>query len=372
MKFKLILLFVFVSFWGQAQETYSYIHERVFEDPFDLVGYNFRPFKMEIPGDYDPTMIEAGAYSFGITRSRLYVHGDEKIRGLYEINNIAPTNYGYKLTLLDPNNPSNRGHLKVITNKYQEVEAIVFKKASKSNEIIFHLSDAPKSLMKKEKKYFTDLGEIAVEETDSLWGTKIYPYLRVNTNSNIQDRLYFADSTSISFEEVITIKEKKKKKKKRRRRKKKKKSKGIEENQSVEETEAVEEIEEANEVEEVNENVNIENIEDATTEEKIEDPAAAPTPEEEDEIVKRKITKTYFVKIKSLVKYKDGTSEIKTQSFPVKKIEEREDVSAKKNEERFQLEIKTKGKKKLYLYLNGDRTVSSFEINGVLYLVRGH
>ena len=369
MKFQLVLLFIFASFLGQAQEAqevYSYIHERVFEDPSDLVGYNFRPFKMEIPGDYSPTMIEPGEYSFGITRGRLYVSGN-KIRGLYEINNIAPANYGYKLTLLDPSNPANRGHLKVITNKYQEVEAIVFKKANKTNEIIFHLSDAPKSLIKKEREYFTDLGEVTIEETDSLWGTTIYPYLSVNTNSNIQGRLYFADSTSISFEEVITIKEKKKKKKRKKKRRKKK-SKEVEEND-------FDELEE-NESTELNENINIENPDEEVTEEERneieEDPAAAPAPEEEEDIVKRKVTKSYFVKIKTKIRYKNGTSEIKVQSFPIKKIEEKEDVSAKKNEERFQLELKTKGKKKLYLYLNGDRTISSFELNGVLYLVRGH
>ena len=68
----------------------------------------------------------------------------------------------------------------------------------------------------------------------------------------------------------------------------------------------------------------------------------------------------------------DGTTEEKTFSYPVKGIEEREDSSARKSEERFQLAIKSKGKKELYLYLKGDRTVSSFEVDGVKYLMRGH
>ena len=144
MRIILFVLFVMTSFNIGAQETYSYINERTFKDPTDLIGYNFKPFKMEIPGDYDPTMIDAGEYSFGVTRSRLYVNGGRDIAGLYEINNIEPTNYGFRVMLLNPRNPSNRGHLKVILNKYMEAEAVVFKRESKAQEVIFHLPDVSK------------------------------------------------------------------------------------------------------------------------------------------------------------------------------------------------------------------------------------
>ena len=71
---------------------------------------------MEIPGNYNPTMVKAGEYSFGITRGRLYVNGNREIEGLYEINNIEPANYGYRILLLNSRNPSDRGHLKIILN----------------------------------------------------------------------------------------------------------------------------------------------------------------------------------------------------------------------------------------------------------------
>ena len=99
---------------------------------------------------------------------------------------------------------------------------------------------------------------------------------------------------------------------------------------------------------------------------------AVPQPEEELVVVKRKITKEYFVKVKTILKNEDGTTQEKTFTYPVKGVEEREDSSARKGEERFQLAFKSKGKKELYLYLNGDRTVSSMEIDGVKYLMRGH
>ena len=392
MRLILLTVFVFISFSMSAQETYSYINERTFKDPTDLIGYNFKPFKMEVPGDYDPTMIEAGQYSFGITRGRLYVNGGRGIAGLYEINNMEPTNYGYRILLLNSRNPSDRGHLKVILNKYAEAEAVVFKKGKKEQEIIFHLPDAKKSDLNREKKYFTDLGEMIVEHSDSLWGQKIFPYIRVDQKASIQGRLYEADSTIISFEEVITIKEKKKKKKKpkakkpKKEKKKKKRKKRKEKVQEEEEEwgslaemngeseeEKVEEV-----VEKVEEEIPpvpeipIEEVQEEIIEDE-EEAAAAPTPSEEEEVVvKRKITKEYFVKIKMIIKKEDGTTEEETITYPVKGIEEREDSAAKKGEERFQLAIKSKGKKELYLYLYGDRTVSSMEVDGVKYLMRGH
>ena len=336
-----LLLFILLTcftFLGNAQEKYSYSSERKFTDPTDLVGYNFRPAKKETPGDYEAKKIPAGSYSFGITRSRLYVKGDEEIEGVYEINNINTENYGYKLLLLDPRNPSQRGHLKVILTPRGEAEALVFKTRSKAKEIIFHIPQASSDQKKEEAKRFTDLKEIVVESSDSLWGIKIYPYLRKDLNSNIQSRFYVSDSTMISFEEVITIKEKKKKKKKKKGKKKKKRGEEVVEGISDEAVEAA--------VEEV------------------------PT-EAEMEIVKTKTIKEYYVKIRSILKNEDGTTEDKTWSYLIKEILEREDETAKKNEERYQVVLKT-GKKELYLYLNGDRTVSSFEAEDGLFLMRGH
>jgi hypothetical protein len=389
MRLTLLTIFIFISLSVSAQETYSYINERTFQDPTDLIGYLFKPFKMEIPGNYDPTMIEAGNYSFGVTRSRLYVNGDRDIAGLYEVNNIEPTNYGYRILLLNPRNPANRGHLKIILNKYSEAEAVIFKRESKAQEIIFHLPDANKSILNQEKKYFTDLGEKIVEHSDSLWGQQFFPYIRVDQQANIQGRIYAADSMSISFEEIITIKEKKKKKKKPKeakvkkpKKEKKKRKKRKERREEVEEEwGSLAEMNGETEEEKVEEVVKkeeekkilapVEEVQEV--EEKIEeDVAAAPQPEEEEVVVKRKITKEYFVKIKTILKKEDGTTERKNFNFPVKGIEEREDSAAKKNEERFELTIKSKGKKELYLYLNGDRTVSSIKVDGIKYLMRGH
>ena len=333
-QFLLFLLMVCMISLGNAQDKYSYSSERKFKDPTDLVGYNFRPAKKETPGDYEAKKIQPGSYSFGISRSRLYVKGDEELEGMYEINNINTENYGYKLLLLDPRNPSQRGHLKVILTPQGEAEALIFKTRSKAKEVIFHIPKSSSDMKKKEAKIFTDLKEVMVESTDSLWGMKIFPYMRKDLNSNIQSRFYESDSTMISFEEVITIKEKKKKKKKKKSRKKKKKN-----------------------GEEVVEEVSSEAVVEAST--------------DTDEIVKTKTIKEYYVKIRSILKSEDGATEDKTWSYQIKEILEREDETAKKNEERFQIVLKS-GKKEIYLYLNGDRTISSFEAEDGLFMMRGH
>ena len=325
MRFPILVLLLFIFSSTSAQQAYSYVGERIFDDPTDLLGYNFRPFKIDIPGNYEPQKIEAGEYSFGITRNRLYVSGDLNIRGLYEINNIAPAIYGFKITLLNPSNPNNRGHFKVILNKLLEAEAVIFKAESKSAEYIFHLPDATKTHLKKEQNYFTDLGETIVEDPDSLWGMKLFPYFRVTQSDQIQNRLYVTDSTVISFEERIIVEEKKQRKGLLKRKKNKKAKED-----------------------------------------------AAPKTTSEEKPPPSKITKEYFVKISSILNYNDGRSEKKVWEYPIKEIEEREDTSARKNEERFQLAIKISKRKEIYVYLNGDRTISSFEADGLLYLMRGH
>jgi len=335
----LFLLTMCIAFLGNAQDRYTYSSERKFTDPTDLVGYNFRPAKKETPGDYEAKKIQAGEYSFGISRSRLYVKGDEELEGMYEINNINTENYGYKLLLLDPRNPSQRGHLKVILTQRGEAEALVFKTRSKAKEIIFHIPKASSDMIKKEAKSYTDLKEITVESTDSLWGMKIFPYMRKDFNSNIQSRFYESDSTMISFEEVITIKEKKKKKKKGKKKKKKKKGEEI--------------------------------VEEMVTETPVEETLVEEIPTDAEEVVKTKTIKEYYIKIRTILKKEDGTTEDKTWSYPIKEILEREDESAKKNEERYQVVLKS-GKNEIYLYLHGDRTISSFETEDSLFLMRGH
>ena len=86
---------------------------------------------------------------------------------------------------------------------------------------------------------------------------------------------------------------------------------------------------------------------------------------------KYKIVKEYFVEVRGILQYDDGTREDKTQKFPIRKVVEREDELAKMHEERFQVDFTSDKNQKIYLYLTGDKTVSTFELNNQLFLMRG-
>ncbi len=412
--FPLFICFLFATHIV-AQEQYSYMTDRIFTKQTDMIGYNFVPDFMEIPNETDAEL-KVGEYSFGITTNNLFVEGKD-IKGVYSVNNIDKTEYGFIFKLMNARDPTVQGHLKVIQNKYGHVEALVFKKSTKEKEIIFHLPRTPKSLRLKEKAYFTDRWEMVNHDVDSLWGKSIYPFFKIHKDEKgVQERLQRADSTSISFVEKVTIIEKKQKKKK-----KKKKIKNIE--LGEEEEEVIAEVEEVvpepvkeepvavveEKVEEKKpvrrapkrrkfQGYNSSNSRDMEEEEEEEVVAEAPAPvakpaptpkidvgaspsaeevvaaegQTDEEKKNVKIVKEYFINLQSILTYEDGGSENKKWTYQVKKVVEREDKSAGPDEERYQMEFTLKKGKPIYLYLTGERTISSIEIDGKKYLMRGN
>ncbi|MEO1513849.1 MAG: hypothetical protein AAFV95_02515 [Bacteroidota bacterium] len=352
--FVLLAVLLCQSWMLFGQDDYTYISDRRFPDPSDLIGYNFVPSSMEIPNEMEAEL-DPGEYSFGISRNNLYVAGGE-IKGVYNVNNINPTEYGYILRLINARNPTLQGHLKVILTPQAQVEALVFRRSRNDQEIIFFQTEADKELKEEEAGYFTDRWEVPLESPDSLWGMVVYPFLRIHEDvSGEQERLQMEDSTSIQFVETIRVIEKVKKKRKKKKKKKKEK---------------------------------MENIELGITEEEAEEPAAEALAEEseaplldslgqpidssrQDVRIKTKIVKEYFIEIRSILTYDDDTQEDKEWRFPIKKIVEREDEEASGNAERYQLEIATEKGGIVYLYLTPKRTVSSIEVMGKRYLMQG-
>ncbi|MEM9820282.1 MAG: hypothetical protein AAF985_04395 [Bacteroidota bacterium] len=329
--YTLLLCFFGSEFFAQSA-YYSYISDRKFKDPTDLIGYDFRPSILEIRGEGEEEL-DPGSHSFGITMNNLYVDG-EGIKGVYSINNINTTDFGYKLLLMNARDPTIQGHLKIVLNNRFQVDALIFKRSVKEKEMIFYQAQISEGMRGKEDEYFTNLWEHTIEDKDSLWGQMIHPFIRIHTRQNVQERLQAADSTRIEFIEKVTIIDKTKKKKKKNKNK---------------EEEAVEELA-AN------------------------DPGASPTPEEHQKKEKKKIkiVKEYFVKIHSILSYDDGSTEDKEWLYPIKKIVEKEDKQAGPDEERYLLEIQLKKGGALGLYLTSKRTVSSFETEDMLYLMKGH
>ena len=204
---------------------YSYISDRRFTSPDQLMGYDFKPAMREIPGE-EPTELTVGSYSFGISRKHLYVEG-AGIQGVYSLNEINTTEYGYILRTMNARDPTIQGHLKIIVDERAQVEGLIFKRSNNEREVIYFLRVIPEEVREAEEAYFTNKGEERVESLDSLWtGVEIRPFLRVfNNMGGIQQRVLPADSVNLRFYHVTTVEEKDNKvlavvggKKKRRRR----------------------------------------------------------------------------------------------------------------------------------------------------------
>ena len=344
----LLLLLFLSSIYLQAQH-YSFISDRRFFEPADMIGYDFKPTALEIP-DQEEREIDPGEYSFGITFNYLYVKG-EGIEGVYNINNMQPTDYGFKILLMNARDARLQGHLKVIQNKYGMVEVLIFKRSSNDKEIIFYLAPITKKLKEQEKAYFTDRGELIIEHADSIWGEEVRPFLIMHMEENVQQRLQLVDSVYITFTEEVTIEEKEiktKKSKKDKRNKKEELTEGATDEESRE--------------------ILAEGAIELTKTDTL-SPADSTTMNAPE--VKIKITKEYFLTVYSNVMTDMGIREMDSKKYPIKKINEKEDASAGLHEERYLWELANDKKVPINMYLNGDRSVSTLEIDGKKYLMRG-
>lgn len=346
----LILFALFFSIFAKAQDNYTYISDRKFYDPEDLIGFDFRPEYMEIPDEVEQKLAP-GSYSFGISRNNLYVDGGD-LKGVYSVNNINPTEYGYKLLLMNARDPTLQGHLKVILNKYGQVEALVFKRSNKDNEIIFYQAQIPEKLWEEEKAFFTYKYDYEISNPDSIWGQKFYPFLRIHMDEGgVQQRLQMKDSTSIEFVERVTVIEKKKKSKDRKK-------------DEIETEETV-----------------LENVDGMVLES---DEGAVPpieivendslTEAEQLETVKVKIVKEYFVIVSSFQTYEDGSYKHETKEIQVKnKFTEYQKQGSETITEPYEIILAgDKKKEDVSIYLSPKRTISSISIFGKKYLMRGH
>ena len=338
---RFFFLLLFLSFAGGlfAQDYYSYMTDRRFFDPTDLVGYYFNPDFLEIPDKEVKRELKAGSYSFGIGPGNLYVYGGD-IKGLYNVNQINTTDFGFQLLLLDTYNPGKKGHLKVVLNRYGEVEALIFRRSQNEPEMIFFLPILPEQVDERETAYFTDLREAVVPHPDSLYGMSFRPFLRIQNNPRLQQRLQPADSTYISFVEEVEVIEKVKKKGKLK----------AEEKAEAEEEQEKNEVEIPYEGEYVIDSL----LPDSTVLE-----------------IKRKIVRHYFVEVHGMVKNEDGTLEKKVWRDEIKKVAEKVDEAAAGMEEKYLIEILTEKGDEYSLFLTAERTFSSFEHRDQVFFARG-
>lgn len=404
MKYCIAVAFLLLGIAGlNAQNSFSYMSDRKFYSPDDLIGYNFKPYRLEIKDDREENLTP-DVYSFGVTQSNLYVSGKD-IEGVYSINNINSTNYGFQLLLMNARNPTLQGHLKIIVNKAKQVEALVFKRSAKEKEIIFHIAKLNEAQRDKEMAYFTDRGEMVIPDPDSLYGKSIFPMTAMFYDSGTQDKFAYTDSIYLKFEKKTTIiekiiKEKKKKTKpekvkeakpkpekieKPKKEKKKKKKKEEEEDEDAVVNDSMKDVIEgdAEETEQTEEEVKAKEQpaeEEEEAEEEKEEPKAEVveiSDDEEEEVPeepKKKITiiEENFATVRFLVRYQDGREEKEEKVYKINKLTQKEDKSAEADDEKFQITVTPVSGAPFYIYLNADKSVNSVEFKDRKLFVRGY
>ena len=200
-----------------GQVSYSFISDKRFNSPDELLGYEFKPSTLVYPNRDNPDnnreiALNAGEFSFRVTRNYLIIEAEnyDEYKGAYSVNSINPANYGFKIDLMNARNPSIQGHLKIILNDRKEVDAYIFKSSPKQKEVIFYQAQLPDYQREIDETYFSDAGEVIVTDS-SMWQTRVYPLFELEQT---QRRLQPEDSLSISFEVDTVITNKKKNKKK--------------------------------------------------------------------------------------------------------------------------------------------------------------
>jgi len=308
-------------------DTYTYVSDRRFTDPTDLLGWQFRPAELEIK-DESKSAFGPGDYRFGVTQNNLFVEGPE-IAGVYSINNINPTEYGYVLNLMNARNPTLQGHLKVILNKNRQADAVIFKRSPREKEMVFWLPLLSERDYREEGNWFTDRKELFLPQIDSLWGQEIHPFLLLNQGSGKQQRLTMDDSTYLHFSREIhrTIKDKKKRKKGE---------------------------------------VSLVDSLGLTIDDLLADSLLR---EEAGVIIEERIAD--FVRFKTRLIYDDGGTKWVEEMHEVKKVAERSDKKARDGGEKYLWEIELKNGERINLYLDTRRFVSSLEWGERWYLMRG-
>lgn len=309
-------------------DTYTYVSDRRFTDPTDLLGWQFRPGELEIK-DEKKVAFSPGEYRFGVTQNNLFVEGPE-IAGVYSINNINPTEYGYVLNLMNARNPTLQGHLKVILNKNRQADAVIFKRSPREKEMVFWLPLLSERDYREEGQWFTDRKELFLPVIDSLWSAQIHPFLLLDQQSGKQQRLTMDDSTYLHFSREIhrSIKDKKKRKKG--------------------EVSLVDSL-----------GLTIEDL-----------MADSLLREEAGVIIEERIAD--FVRFKTRLVYDDGGTKWVEEQYEIRRVSERADKKARDGGEKYLWEIELKNGERINLYLDTYRYASSLEWGPNWYLMRGY
>ncbi len=191
---------------------YSYITDRRFRQVEDLLGYTFKPNKLLNHKRGTDRNLNPKDIAFSVSQNYLYITSENestKDVGAYSVVSINPAKFGYKLQLMNARNPTQQGHLKVILNDLDQVDALIFKKGGKAEEIIYYQAAISERVNNREEDYFSDLGEHFINDPELMWNDmEVRPFM---VTGEKQDRVAMRDSLCFTFS-VDTVYSGKKKK----------------------------------------------------------------------------------------------------------------------------------------------------------------
>lgn len=214
---KWILLLMLSSFWvkGWSQEKidfkeleYTYVEDKVFTQPDDLVGYTFAPRQFKLPVHNAPQLLRPQSILFRVTLNQLYIeHPLEKGRvEVFNIRNIVEVKEGFKISFVPLGSPTQEGYMVVFLNASNQAEGLVIQEAAGDPQIIYYQTSIPPQILERDTAYFTNNREKDGSNIVNIWKESFFPYKRIRPFSGKfeqEQRIYPEDSLSFFFEERL-------------------------------------------------------------------------------------------------------------------------------------------------------------------------
>ncbi len=202
------LFFVSFSLMASAQnaKVYTYHNDHKVWNTDDVIGCTFVPTEREISDGKGgmagrATRLGAGEVVIKVMRDYLYVtQNGAEVK--FSVNQITTEKYGFKLALMDAQNPSLQGHLKIVRDENKYVRDLIFKRSREEKEIVFRQAEPDKRTEQAYAKDFTHKDSIKLETKEAFWKKSFKPFFQV---SGEQTRLYKDDEVVISFTQDTVI-----------------------------------------------------------------------------------------------------------------------------------------------------------------------
>lgn len=218
MKWILLLTLCCSGIQGWSQEKidfgdleYSYVEDKLFIEPDDLVGYTFAPRQIKLPMHNNPQLLRPQSVLFRITLNQLYLERplEKKKMEVFNIRNIVEVKEGFKISFVPLGNPSQEGYMVIFLNALGQAEGLVLQRGVGDAQEIYYQAFMPPEIVHRDTAYFTSNREKDGSDIVNIWKESFFPYKRLQPLSATfkrEQRIYPGDSLSFFLEERLVDK----------------------------------------------------------------------------------------------------------------------------------------------------------------------